>query len=99
MIFLELLGIRLLIRDELLDLKRRHTARARRRDRLTVALVLHITGGEDSVDGRLGGTRYGDNVPIRVRLKLVTHDGGCRLVTWNGRERSYQISSGEEAMC
>src|SRR5262249_53895675 len=54
-----------------LGLERGRAAGARGSDRLTVHVVLHVAGGEDTGYRRRGGGGLGDDVSARVELELA----------------------------
>src|SRR4051812_19677913 len=55
---------RSVVREELLGLERGHAARAGRRDRLAILLVLDIARGEHADHGGLGGAGRGEDVAL-----------------------------------
>lgn len=56
--------------DPPLGVERRHAPRARRGDRLTVDVILHVPGSEDTLD-RGFGTIVRDDVPGLVHLQFA----------------------------
>ena len=75
------LVLSLLLGDESLSLQRGHATRSGRRDGLSVLLVLDVTGGEDTLDAGLGGSRDSSDVSILVEVELALDEGGGGLVT------------------
>lgn len=71
----------LLFRQHLLDLKGGHATAPSTRDRLSVLLILHITGGEHSPHARLRRSGDSQDISIGIDLKLVADDGSGGLVT------------------
>jgi len=69
-----------LFRQHFLNLKSGHATTSSTRDRLSVLLVLHITGGEHSPHARLGCSGDSQDVSIGIDLKLVAHDGSGGFV-------------------
>jgi hypothetical protein len=66
--------------EEVLGLEGRHAAGPGRGDRLTVALVLDVAGGEDPGNAGLGRPRPGEDVALVVELELAVQEVGVRLV-------------------
>src|SRR3954463_5522778 len=66
--------------QEALRVEGGHAARSRRRDRLAVGPVLHISCGEHAGDVGLGGARLRDQVAAPVVVELVEEELGVRVV-------------------
>lgn len=64
-----------------LDLKSGHATTSSARDRLSVLLVLHITGGVHPPHARLCRSGDSQDVSININLELIAHDGSGRFVT------------------
>ncbi|KAL3702793.1 hypothetical protein TMatcc_000105 [Talaromyces marneffei ATCC 18224] len=61
-------------------------------DCLPVALVLHITGCEDTWNGSVAGTRLGDDVAFAIQFNLALDQCGCWVVS-NSIEQTIGIES------
>ena len=70
-----------LFRQHLLDFKSGHATASSTCDRLSVPLILHVTGSEYSPDTRLRRSRDSQDVSVGIDLELVAHDCGGGFVT------------------
>ena len=57
---------------------------------MTVAFVLYVSGGEDTLDTCLRRPGNSNDVAVRIGLKLTTDDGSCRFMT-NGIEQTVDL--------
>lgn len=71
----------LFLSNHTLSLQRGHTTTARTGDSLTVALILYISGREDTLDARLRCPGDSNDVPIRIGLELSPNELGRGLMT------------------
>ena len=53
-----------------------HTAAASRRDRLAIHSVHDVASRKHAIDAGQGGTGFGDNIALCVKVKLSTKQGG-----------------------
>src|SRR5581483_9966346 len=66
--------------EQPLGVERRHTAGARRRHRLAIDVILHVAGGEDAADVRLGRAGLRDEIAGVVVVELVDEELRVRVV-------------------
>src|SRR6266852_4011508 len=66
--------------QKLFGIHGRHATGARSRDRLAIAMVLHVAGNEHSWN-RGEAAVLGEQVAVRIHLEFALVDGGVRIVT------------------
>ena len=88
-----------LLGEQALGVERRHTAGAGGGDRLAVDVILHVAGGEDAVDVRLGRAGRREQVAGLVVVELVDEELRVRVVADRDEDAVDRLAPTSRPVC